>query len=66
MAVINDPATLWKPANGKGEYTDVGVNNIIDPLGNFLVDPQGNFVVDTGQLFTQIPATLWTDSEGAA
>lgn len=62
---MNEPLTIWKPTNGQGDYIDVGVIDIVDSSGNLLVDPSGNNIVSTGQDFTQIPNTIWINSDGS-
>lgn len=63
--MVNEAATIWNPVGGiNGEYSFTGVLNIADPSGTLLADPSAVLVVDTGQTFSLIPATVWTNSPG--
>lgn len=57
------PDTQWRPQDGLSEFSNTGVNNIVDNLGVFLVDPSGVFIVDTGVSETLIPGTEWTEDD---
>lgn len=60
---VNVPITVWQ-GQDQAEYSNDGVYNIVDSLGNFLVDPSGVFIVDTGVIFTLFPVTIWSEDDG--
>lgn len=62
--MANEPQTTWLPAIGNGEYNNTGIETIADASGKTLADAASNLLVDSGVTFSQIPATVWTDSEG--
>lgn len=64
MANVPEPATIWSPSIGNGEYNQTGINTITDASGNLLTDASKNTVVDNGLTFTQVPATVWVSSDG--
>lgn len=60
---VDVPVSIWQENSGATEFSNVGVDNIVDPSGTFLVDPSGVFIVDTGVLRTPIPATVWVERD---
>lgn len=61
---VNVPQTIYAPADGHGRYSTTTASNIVDTVGVFLVDTVGTFIIDTGNLFAQIPATVWAEDNG--
>lgn len=57
------PVSIWQDNAGNTEFSNIGVDSIVDPSGTFLVDPSGVFIVDTGVLRTPIPATIWAEDD---
>lgn len=61
----NEPATIWIPASGVGEFTNTAPEDIVDPTGVSLVDPSGVQIVSPDSTFTPTPATQWVTSDGS-
>jgi len=59
----NVPVTNWRNADGLGEYSNTGAEDIVDTTGASLVDTQGVQIVDTGVTFTMTPATIWEEDD---
>lgn len=60
---VDVPATVWRDTNGLSEYSNTGVDYIVDPSATYLVDPSGTYIVDTGVTATLIPATVWSQDD---
>lgn len=58
----NVPVSIYRDTSGLDEFSNQGVDDIVDVLGNNLVDVLGNQIVDTGVLTTQIPSTIWLNN----
>ena len=55
------PATVWAPTDGNSEASVPGVAEIVDASGLLLVDSSANIIADSGNAFTIIPVTVWTE-----
>lgn len=60
---VNVPQTVWQDTQGITDFSNTGINNIVDTLEVFLVDPSGIFIVDTGVTAISIPATIWSEDD---
>lgn len=56
--------TVWRPASGKGEYSGITAEPIVDPTGVALVDPTAVAIVSPTVTFTDVADTVWTENEG--
>lgn len=59
----NVPVSIWRDTDGLTEYSNTGVEDIVDTSDVNLVDTDGVDVVDTGVTATLIPSTTWTEDD---
>lgn len=60
---VDVPATVWRDTNGLSEYSNTGVDYIVDTTNFYLVDTVGFYIVDTGVAANLIPATIWEEDD---
>lgn len=60
---VDVPVTVWRDTDGLSEYSNTGVNYIVDTADFYLVDPSGYYIVDTGVSRTLIPDTIWEEDD---
>lgn len=60
---VGTPQTIWRDTDGLTEYSNGGINDIVDNLGNNLVDTLTNQIVDTGVVAALIPSTIWEEDD---
>lgn len=61
---VNVPPTIYTPPSpGLGEMTSPGVTAITDTHNSVITDTLGSPITDTGQLFTNIPLTVYNEDD---
>lgn len=60
---VDVPQTVWRDTNGLSEYSNTGVDYIVDTTSFYLVDTLGFYIVDTGVTENLIPATVWEEDD---
>lgn len=59
-----EPATIWTPKSGEGEYSATGNPNLDSEAGLDLLDELGNNLVQEDSNLTLVAHTAWTQANG--
>lgn len=60
-----EPATVWLPKSGQGEFTQGSSLNLIDSSGVSLIDSSANTLIDSGSIFNPVVPTIWTENDAS-
>lgn len=59
-----EPATIWQPNSGEGEYTSTGNPSIDTEAGFDIITEAGLNLIQEDSSLTQVPATIYTQADG--
>lgn len=66
--MTNVASTIWVPKDGNGEFSATTAVNLTDPVATTtnITDPtDSSIIVSPDSLFTSLPTTTWSASDGA-